>query len=70
MRKPRWWIAPPLEQWFRGERSIPIITAMAVPFRGQLDALWQAWIEIHPDAVRRADWPRPASERERQVGLR
>src|SRR5690348_13318887 len=55
-KRPRWWIVPEIEKWFRGERDMPI-SALTFPFNAQLDELWSAWIEVHPDAVRPADWP-------------
>jgi hypothetical protein len=69
-KRPRWWIPPPIEAWFAGERSIPI-TALSVPFCGVLDVLWQSWAEVNPGAVRPADWPpTTVSDGERRHALR
>jgi hypothetical protein len=65
-KRPRWWIVPEIEKWFRGERDMPI-SALTFPMNAQLDELWSAWVEVHPDAVRPADWPPwPTCDRERQ----
>ena len=51
VKRPRWWIVPEIEKWFRGERDMPI-SALTFPFSAQLPELWAAWIEVYPDAVR------------------
>ncbi len=54
--RPRWWIPPPIEAWFRGERDRPL-TARVVPFCGLLDEYWAAWRDANPGSKRPKDFP-------------
>ena len=55
-KRARWWIPPPVVEWFEGKTELPIMT-LIVPLCALIDDYWAAWVEVHPDAVKPADWP-------------